>query len=93
MWQQLNIEPDMIELSRHTSVAYNKEIFIYGGYKKSNDEFEVEENNLMFQLSLKTKKCTKIISPDIGRCGHTACVYMDSMYVFGKLQKKKKKKK
>eukprot|EP01080_Neovahlkampfia_damariscottae_P011009 gene11009-3715_t len=85
MWHLLKVDPEMIELSRHTSVTYKDEIFIYGGYKKSNDEFEVEENNLMYKMSLKSKKCSKIVSPHLGRCGHTACIYKDSMFIFGGL--------
>jgi N-acetylneuraminic acid mutarotase len=80
--------PTLIHLSRHTSNIYDNELYIYGGYRKNETEIDVEENDLMFQVSLDTGECVKSIVPINGRCGHTACIHHDSLFIFGKIKKK-----
>jgi N-acetylneuraminic acid mutarotase len=89
MWQPMKIQPALIHLSRHTSNLYENELFIYGGYRKTETETDVEENDLMFQVSLETGKYLSTTVPINGRCGHTACIYKDSLFIFGKLKKLK----
>ena len=86
-WRKLETTNKPEPVRRHTMIVYENEIYVFGGVKSAGNQHNQEYSNILYKFDIcssnwKLLEVNKDSIPEL-RCGHTASLKDETMYIYG----------